>query len=43
MTEERDRQLVEFTYVAGATLNRADALTVKARHDHRNIGLEGVT
>jgi VCBS repeat-containing protein len=43
MTEERDRQLVEFTYVAGATLNRADALTVKLGTTIGNIGLEGVT
>jgi uncharacterized protein YjiK len=43
MTEERDRQLVLFTYVAGATLHRADAQTVKLGTTIGNIGLEGVT
>jgi uncharacterized protein YjiK len=43
MTEERDRQLVRFTYVAGATLHRADTQTVKLGTTIGNIGLEGVT
>src|SRR5262249_569105 len=43
MTEERDRQLVLFTYVAGATLHRADVKTVKLGTTIGNIGLEGVT
>ena len=43
MTEERDRQLVRFTYVAGTTLTRADAQTVKLGTTIGNIGLEGVT
>jgi uncharacterized protein YjiK len=43
MTEERDRQLVRFTYVAGTTLARDDAKTVKLGTTIGNIGLEGVT
>jgi uncharacterized protein YjiK len=43
MTEERDRQLVLFTYVAGTTLHRADVKTVKLGTTIGNIGLEGVT
>ncbi|MFI5311801.1 MAG: SdiA-regulated domain-containing protein [Gemmatimonadales bacterium] len=43
MTEERYRQVVLFTYVAGATLHRADAQTVKLGTTIGNIGLEGVT
>jgi len=43
MTEERDRQLVLFTYVAGTTLHRADTQTVKLGTTIGNIGLEGVT
>jgi uncharacterized protein YjiK len=42
MTEERDRQLVRFTYVAGGTLTRAAAKTVKLGTTIGNIGLEGV-
>jgi uncharacterized protein YjiK len=41
--EERDRQVNLFTYVAGATLHRADAKTVKLGTTIGNIGLEGVT
>jgi hypothetical protein len=41
--EERDRQVVLFTYVAGATLRRADVQTVKLGTTIGNIGLEGVT
>jgi uncharacterized protein YjiK len=43
MTEERDRQLVQFTYVPGGTLTRAAAQTVKLGTTIGNIGLEGVT
>jgi uncharacterized protein YjiK len=43
MTEERDRQVVRFTYVAGGTLTRAAAQTVKLGTTIGNIGLEGVT
>ena len=43
MTEERDRQAVKFTYVAGGTLTRAAAQTVKLGTTIGNIGLEGVT
>jgi uncharacterized protein YjiK len=43
MTEERDRQAVLFTYVAGGTLTRANTKTVKLGTFVQNIGLEGVT
>jgi uncharacterized protein YjiK len=43
MTEERDRQVVRFSYVAGGTLTRAAAQTVKLGTTIGNIGLEGVT
>ena len=43
MTEERDRQVVQFTYAPGTTLHRADAQTVKLGTFVGNIGLEGVT
>lgn len=43
MTEERDRQLVRFTYAAGTTLTREDTRTVKLGTTIGNIGLEGVT
>jgi uncharacterized protein YjiK len=43
MTEERDRQLVRFTYAAGTTLTRADVDTVKLGTTIGNVGLEGVT
>jgi uncharacterized protein YjiK len=43
MTEERDRQVVQFTYVPGGTLTRAAAQTVKLGTTIGNIGLEGVT
>jgi uncharacterized protein YjiK len=43
MTEERDRQLVRFTYAAGTTLTREDTDTVKLGTTIGNIGLEGVT
>jgi uncharacterized protein YjiK len=43
MTEERDRQLVRFTYAAGTTLTRDDTKTVKLGTTIGNIGLEGVT
>ncbi|HEX4680745.1 MAG TPA: SdiA-regulated domain-containing protein, partial [Gaiellaceae bacterium] len=42
MTEERDRQVVRFTYIAGGTLTRAAAQTVKLGTTVGNIGLEGV-
>ena len=41
MTEERDRQLVQFTYAAGTTLTRAATQTVKLGTTIGNIGLEG--
>ena len=43
MTEERDRQAVKFTYVAGGTLTRAAAKTVKLGTTIGNVGLEGLT
>src|SRR5262249_44409266 len=43
MTEERDRQLVKFTYAAGTELTREQTDTVKLGTTIGNIGLEGVT
>lgn len=43
LTEERDRQAVKFTYVAGGTLARSAAQTVKLGTTIGNIGLEGLT
>src|SRR4051794_486339 len=43
MTEERDRQVVQFTYQAGATLTRGDVSTVDLGTNIGNVGLEGVT
>jgi len=43
MTEERDRQLVRFTYAAGTTLQRGDTQTVKLGTTIGNVGLEGVS
>jgi uncharacterized protein YjiK/Ca2+-binding RTX toxin-like protein len=43
MTEERDRQIVQFTYVPGGTLTRATSQVVKLGTTIGNIGLEGVT
>ncbi len=43
MTEERDRNAVEFTYVANTTLTRAAAKTVALGTNVGNIGLEGLT
>src|SRR4051812_2780617 len=43
MTEERDRQAVEFTYTAGTTLDRSGAKTVDLGTFVQNIGLEGVS
>ncbi|MDB6076592.1 MAG: putative outer rane adhesin like protein [Akkermansiaceae bacterium] len=43
MTEERDRQLVLFTYVAGSTLTRSATKTVKLGTFVDNIGTEGVS
>ena len=43
LIEERDRQAVLFTYVAGATLHRSDVKTVKLGTTVGNIGLEGVS
>jgi uncharacterized protein YjiK len=42
-TEERDRQVDEFTYVPNTTLHRADVQTVKLGTTIDNIGLEGVS
>ncbi|MEI6029919.1 MAG: SdiA-regulated domain-containing protein [Synechococcaceae cyanobacterium ELA739] len=41
--EERDRQVVQFTYQAGATLTRAAAKTVKLGTTIGNVGIEGIT
>ncbi len=43
MTEERDRQLVKFTYVAGTTLTRAATQTVKIGTFVDNTGTEGLS
>ncbi len=43
MTEERDRQAVKFTYVAGGTLARGAAQTMKLGTTIGNIGLEGLS
>ena len=43
MAEERDRQLVKFTYVAGGTLTRSNAQTVKIGTFVNNIGTEGLS
>ncbi|MBJ7471429.1 MAG: SdiA-regulated domain-containing protein, partial [Solirubrobacteraceae bacterium] len=43
MTEERDRQLVRFTYAPGTTLTRAQTKTVKLGTTVGNVGLEGLT
>jgi uncharacterized protein YjiK len=43
IVEERYRQVNLFTYVAGATLHRSDAQTVKLGTTIGNIGIEGVT
>ena len=43
LAEERDRQLVKFTYVAGGTLNRIDTQTVKIGTFVNNIGTEGLS
>lgn len=42
-TEERDRQLVKCTYVAGTTLSRGDTQSVKLGTFVDNIGTEGVS
>ncbi|SHF99672.1 Por secretion system C-terminal sorting domain-containing protein [Flavobacterium fluvii] len=43
MTEERDRQVVLFTYAAGTTLTRANTKTVKLGTFVNNTGTEGLT
>jgi uncharacterized protein YjiK len=43
LSEERDRQIVQFTYVAGTTLTPANAKTVKLGTFVQNIGIEGVS
>ena len=43
MTEERDRQVVSFTYTPNTVLTRADAQTVDLGTFVQNIGLEGIT
>ncbi len=43
MTEERDRQVVLFTYAAGTTLIRSATQTVKLGTFVDNIGLEGLS
>ncbi|KEF41706.1 MAG: hypothetical protein ER33_10110 [Cyanobium sp. CACIAM 14] len=43
MVEERYRQAVLFTYVAGTILHRADAQSVKLGTTIGNIGLEGIS
>ena len=42
MTEERDRQVVLFTYTAGTTLTRSNAKTVKLGTFVNNTGTEGL-
>lgn len=42
-TEERDRQLVRFTYAAGTTLARSGAQTVKLGTFDDNTGTEGLS
>lgn len=42
-TEERDRQVVKFTYEAGGTLTRAETQTVDLGTNIGNVGLEGLT
>ena len=43
MTEERDRNAVEFTYVAGTTLERAGARIAHLGTSVGNVGLEGLS
>jgi uncharacterized protein YjiK len=43
LTEERDRQVVLFTYVAGTTLTRSSTKTVKLGTFVNNIGTEGLS
>ncbi|HRH48761.1 MAG TPA: SdiA-regulated domain-containing protein [Panacibacter sp.] len=43
MSEERDRQAVLFTYVAGTTLTRSATQTVKLGTFVQNIGIEGIS
>jgi uncharacterized protein YjiK len=43
LSEERDRQVVKFTYVANTTLTRANAQTVKLGTFVNNIGTEGLS
>ena len=43
MSEERDRQLVKFTYAAGTTLTRANTQTVKIGTFVPNTGTEGLS
>lgn len=43
MTEERDRQVVLFTYAAGTTLTRSNAKTVKLGTFAPNTGTEGLS
>ena len=42
-SEERDRQLVKFTYAAGTVLARSNALTVDLGTFVPNIGIEGLS
>ena len=43
MSEERDRQIVLFTYVAGSMLTRSASQTVKLGTFVQNIGIEGLS
>ncbi len=43
MTEERYRTAVQFSYVAGSTLQRAQTSTIKLATTVGNTGLEGLT
>ena len=43
MTEERDRQLIQFTYVPDTVLTRAAAQTVKLGTTIGNTGFEGLS
>lgn len=43
LTEERERRIVKFTYLAGSTLTRANARTVDLGTFDDNTGTEGLT
>lgn len=43
LVEERDRQVVRFSYTAGTTLNRSSTETVKIGTSIGNVGIEGIS